>query len=184
MTRPEGRGDGPGTRPGRADRLAEAGKLLEVVETTDFLQAVSLLHTAAWRTEDQQAGASGRKPPPISCTRQAILNLPLNGYRAQADRAEEGFRRARQFLWREKVFGPADLPYRTQLVPLAVILVACATLAAAACGGDDNEVSASTQWAGDLCTAVNTWRNSIATTASQLTSNPTRAGLEQAAADA
>ena len=67
---------------------------------------------------------------------------------------------------------------------LAVILVACATLAAAACGGDDNEVSASTQWAGDLCTAVNTWRNSIATTTSQLTSNPTRAGLEQAAADA
>jgi hypothetical protein len=67
---------------------------------------------------------------------------------------------------------------------LAVILVACATLAAAACGGDANEVSASTQWAGDLCTAVNTWRDSIATTASQLTSNPTRAGLEQAAADA
>ncbi len=65
----------------------------------------------------------------------------------------------------------------------AVALVACVALAASACGGDDNE-SASTQWAGDLCTAINTWRDSIATTASTLTSNPTRAGLEQAAADA
>jgi hypothetical protein len=67
---------------------------------------------------------------------------------------------------------------------LAGALVACAALAAAACGGDDNEVPASTQWAGDLCTAINTWRNSIATTASTLESNPTRQGLEQAAADA
>jgi hypothetical protein len=67
---------------------------------------------------------------------------------------------------------------------LGAALIVCTALAAAACGGDDNEVSASTQWAGDVCTAINTWRNSIATTASTLTSNPTREGLEQAAADA
>jgi len=67
---------------------------------------------------------------------------------------------------------------------LGATLLAGAVLTAAGCGGDDNQVSASTQWAGDLCTAVNTWRNSIATTASTLTSNPTRDGLEQAAADA
>ena len=56
-------------------------------------------------------------------------------------------------------------------------------LAASGCGGDD-EVPAATQWAGDLCTAVNTWRSSIATTASTLTQNPTREGLQQAADDA
>ena len=65
-----------------------------------------------------------------------------------------------------------------------VAFVAAAALAAAGCGGDDSEVSASTQWAGDLCTAVNTWRNEIAATASTLASNPTREGLEQAASDA
>ena len=65
---------------------------------------------------------------------------------------------------------------------LAVAVVTCAALAASACGGDDNEVSASTQWAGDLCTAINTWRDSISTAASTLTSNPTRESLEQAAA--
>ena len=66
---------------------------------------------------------------------------------------------------------------------LGAAFVAGAALVAAGCDGG-NDVSASTQWADDLCTAINTWRNSIATTASTLTSNPTREGLEQAAADA
>jgi uncharacterized protein YoxC len=67
---------------------------------------------------------------------------------------------------------------------LAAALVAGIALVAAGCGGDDTSVSASTQWAGDVCTAVNTWRSDISSTASSLTSNPTRAGLEQAAEDA
>ncbi len=67
---------------------------------------------------------------------------------------------------------------------LAAALVAGIALVAAGCGGDDESVPASTQWASDVCTAVNTWRSDIASTASSLTSNPTRAGLEQAAADA
>jgi hypothetical protein len=67
---------------------------------------------------------------------------------------------------------------------LGATLLAAAVLAATGCGGDGNEVSASTQWAGELCTAINTWRNSIATTASSLASNPTREGLEQAADEA
>ncbi len=65
-----------------------------------------------------------------------------------------------------------------------VAFVAAAALAAAGCGGNDSEVSASTQWAGDLCTAVNTWRNSISATASTLKAKPTREGLQQAASDA
>ena len=108
---------------GRAARMAKAGKVLEAVENTDFLQAVSLLHTAAGKALTE-AGQGGRGiPSAISCTRQSILDLPLAGYRNHADRAEEGFKRARQFLWREKVFSGYDLPYRTQLVPLAAILV-------------------------------------------------------------
>lgn len=68
---------------------------------------------------------------------------------------------------------------------LAAALVAGTALLAAACGGnDESQVSASTQWANDLCTAVNTWRSDIASTAETLTSNPSRAGFEQAADDA
>lgn len=108
---------------GRAARLADAGKVLEAIESTDFLQAVSLLYTAAGKAQTE-AGQGGRGiPSAISCTRQSILDLPLAGYQSHAYQAEEGFRRARQFLWREKVFSGYDLPYRTQLVPLAAILI-------------------------------------------------------------
>jgi hypothetical protein len=68
---------------------------------------------------------------------------------------------------------------------LATALVAGLALLAAACGGnDESQVSASTQWANDLCTAVSTWRSDISSTADTLTSNPSRAGFEQAADDA
>ena len=108
---------------GRKARMTEAGKLLEVIEATDFLQAVSLLYTAAGK-EKTEVGQGGRGvPSAISCTRQSILDLPFAGYRDHADRAEEGFKRAYQFLWREMIFSGYDLPYRTQLVPLATILV-------------------------------------------------------------
>ena len=67
---------------------------------------------------------------------------------------------------------------------LAAALVAGTALVAAGCGGNDSQVPASTQWASDLCTAVTTWRSDIASTAETLTSNPSRAGFEQAAEDA
>jgi hypothetical protein len=108
---------------GRAARMAESGKVLEAIENTDFLQAVSLLYTLAGKSLTEAGYGGPGIPSAISCTRQSILNLPLTGYKDHADRAEEGFRRARQFLWREKVFSGYDLPYRTQLVPLAAILI-------------------------------------------------------------
>lgn len=72
----------------------------------------------------------------------------------------------------------------TRTRTLAAALVAGIALVAAGCGGDDESVPAATQWAGDVCTAINTWRSDIAATASSVTSNPTRAGLEEAANDA
>jgi len=114
---------GPHRTKGRADRLGGAGAILKAVENTDFLQAVSLLYTYDRRQKAIEAGAVGRDVPAISCTRQAILDLPLADYQAHAGAAEEGFGRARQFLWREKFFSARDLPYRTQVVPLATILI-------------------------------------------------------------
>lgn len=67
---------------------------------------------------------------------------------------------------------------------LGALLVAAVALAVAGCGEDEPEVPAATQWAGDLCTAVNTWRNSISSTAASLAANPSREGLEEAADDA
>ena len=73
----------------------------------------------------------------------------------------------------------------TRTLAPGAALVAALALIAAGCGGDSEpEVSASTQWAGDLCTAVSTWKSSISTIASTLAGNPTKDGLESAASDA
>jgi hypothetical protein len=95
-------------KPGRAKRLSEARQLLEAVQNTDFLQAVTLLHTYQGRLAALADGRSERDLPAVGCTRQSILDLPLDGYLAHADRAEEGFVRAARFLWREKIY--SDVP--------------------------------------------------------------------------
>lgn len=121
---------GPQAGKGRKWRLVTAPPIysddgreavLAAVEPNDFLQCVSLLQTQDAKRKYVEAGRLGQ-PPAISCTRQAILDMDLQAYRAWADRAEEGFRAAREFLWHERIFSSADLPYRTQLVPLAAIL--------------------------------------------------------------
>ncbi len=72
---------------------------------------------------------------------------------------------------------------RTRL--LAATLVGGAAFAAAGCGGNgDSQVSASTQWAGDLCTAITTWKSDVTSAVDSLKSNPSRDGFEQAADDA
>ena len=72
----------------------------------------------------------------------------------------------------------------TRTLASGAALVAVLALVAAGCGDSEPEVSASTQWAGDLCTAVDTWKSSISTIASTLADDPTRDGLESASTDA
>ena len=81
---------------------------------------------------------------------------------------------------------PANANTRTRAVfrAAAALAVAVAVLGASACGGDEEEVPAAQQWAGELCTAVNTWRDAISSATATITSNPTREGLEDAADEA
>jgi hypothetical protein len=72
----------------------------------------------------------------------------------------------------------------TRTRSFAATLVGGIALAAAGCGGDDSQVSASTQWAGDLCTAITTWKSEVTSAADSITSNPSRDTFEQAAGDA
>ena len=71
-----------------------------------------------------------------------------------------------------------------KLVPVATLVAALMVVATGCGGSSEPEVSASTQWAGDLCTAVDTWKSSVTTIASTLADNPTTDGLESAASDA
>ncbi len=126
--------DGEGAVEGRAQRFRagrEQGKsegnqrlarILKAVRETDFLQCVALLSTRAKRLNDQQAQLlPPEKWTGISCKRATILDLPLSEYQQWADRAEEGFFRAGRFLIQQGFYRSKDLPYVTQVVPLAAI---------------------------------------------------------------
>ncbi len=96
--------------------------VLEEVETTDYLQAISMLHTLEKRNRDIAAGKEGKQLSPVSAKRIAILNLPLGAYLKWADQVESGFLLAAKFLRKECFMFARDLPYRTQLAPLAAVL--------------------------------------------------------------
>ena len=102
----------------RRDRLVKL-PVLAHVEPVEFLQAISLLHTKAVR---EKAEAEGRELPAISANRNSLLQLPLSAYKQYADSVEQGYERAARFLHGLKIFRARDLPYKTQLVPLAAIL--------------------------------------------------------------
>jgi hypothetical protein len=72
----------------------------------------------AWQTGDSD------KAPAVSCRRGDILRLTLADYRSWAPAVERGFSWAARFLNGERIFEVRDVPYRTQLVPLAAIHVA------------------------------------------------------------
>jgi hypothetical protein len=115
--------------PGRFDRLRAFGRaadqkfgLLEKIANTEFLQAISLLHTKAVREAAKAKGVEGRDLPAVSATRQSLLSLELDAYKKYADIVEEGFRRAAKFLRLLRINRVIDIPYQSQLVPLAAIL--------------------------------------------------------------
>lgn len=120
------RDDWLGRREGADGRLMRLAKhnVLKDTASTDFLQAIALLHTQDVRDAILRGGATNPKDiPPVSCQRKAILNLPLEAYQRYADEVEEGFKRAARFLTLQKVFWFKDVPYQSQIVPLAAVLV-------------------------------------------------------------
>ena len=112
-----------GREKGKSEGVQRLGRILKTVRETDFLQCVALLSTRSSRQRDQQnPELSADKWTGISCKRATILDLPLHEYKQWADVAEEGFFRAGRFLIQQGYYRSVDLPYVTQVVPLAAIL--------------------------------------------------------------
>ena len=84
------------------------GDLLSVLNATDFLTASTLL-------------SSYMKHGTVSCKKKDVLNLPLSEYRKYADSLCAGFIEAENILEEERIFSSRDLPYTTQLIPMAVL---------------------------------------------------------------
>ncbi|MGH9126563.1 MAG: GmrSD restriction endonuclease domain-containing protein [Acidimicrobiales bacterium] len=95
--------------------------VLRSLESADFLQAVSLLTTFSRRQQYLGAGGDPSSAPGVSCKRKDVLRLTLSDYLTWADQVQAAFAWVAQFLGQEHIFRADDLPYRTQLVPLAAI---------------------------------------------------------------
>lgn len=107
--------------PSRKTRFREH-ELLAGVENTDFLLAITLLQTLARKREDIATGKTGKQVRPVSAKRTSVLDLPLESYQQWADGVEQGFVRAAYFLKGECFYRRRELPYATQLVPLAAVM--------------------------------------------------------------
>jgi hypothetical protein len=92
------------------------------VSNTDFLHAISLFHTRDRRRAAEAAGKQGKELPAVTGNRQALLNLPLSEYKRYERQVEQGFVRAAKFLHMLHIYRIFDLPYQSQIIPLAAIL--------------------------------------------------------------
>ncbi|WP_327066319.1 GmrSD restriction endonuclease domain-containing protein [Kitasatospora sp. NBC_01302] len=93
---------------GRLDQGVEDG-----LSSSDFLQAVALVRT--WERKQARPGTA------VSCKRRDLLELPLVDFDRLAPRLAEAFSWVGDFLQQQCIVRAADLPYRTQLVPLAAV---------------------------------------------------------------
>ncbi|WP_344330761.1 GmrSD restriction endonuclease domain-containing protein [Streptomyces globosus] len=83
------------------------------LSSSDFLQAVALVRT--WSRKQDGLGTG------VSCKRRDLLELPLADFESLAPRLAQAFTWAGAFLERQCIVRAAELPYRTQLVPLAAV---------------------------------------------------------------
>ncbi len=109
--------------------------LLDGIDETTFLTTVALYTSYI----DKQAGKVGT----VSCKKKDVLNLPYESYVANRDQVLMGYRIARDFLLKyQYIFRQRDLPYTTQLIPLAAI---CAFLGKSKCN-EANTISILSKW--------------------------------------
>ncbi len=107
--------DGYSLREDWNDRRKELHKrtVLSGVPAEDFLAAVTLFSTWQRMMQGQQV--------PVSAKRRDMLRLPLSDYKQAAGKIVSGYEAAAQFLYGQRIFAARDVPYHSQLIPLAAI---------------------------------------------------------------
>ncbi len=110
-------------------RKLSAQSVLDRFSATDFLQVVTLLATLERREAHLAANGDSAIAPAVSCKRRDILRLDLDDYRKWADPASKAVENVVPFLHGEHIFAGRDVPYATQIVPLAAVLARLGTSA-------------------------------------------------------
>ncbi|NGM14260.1 GmrSD restriction endonuclease domain-containing protein [Verrucosispora sioxanthis] len=80
---------------------------------SDFLQAVTLVNT--WERKREKLTMA------VSCKRRDLLNLPLDDFIRISPGVASAFEWVGEFLSEQFIVRQTDLPYRTQLVPMAAV---------------------------------------------------------------
>ncbi|WP_280358032.1 GmrSD restriction endonuclease domain-containing protein [Nocardia otitidiscaviarum] len=80
---------------------------------SEFLQAVTLVSTYERKQRGRTAG--------VSCKRRDLLDLPLADFDRLHPILHKSFAWVAEFLAEQFIVHPADLPYRSQLIPLAAV---------------------------------------------------------------
>ena len=96
-------------------------KILNNTHNTDLIQAITLYSTFKKRTELISSGLTDNIPA-VSAKRKEMLNLSLAAYNKYRNEIVKGFIRASKILVENHIYNSRDLPYTTQLVPMAAIL--------------------------------------------------------------
>ena len=96
---------------------------LQGISGDQFLQVVTLLTAQQRRRKASAEGRPQNQLPAINCKKNDILGLDVSDYHRWADRVANGFENAARFLRSQFIFTRWDVPYTTQLVPLAALYV-------------------------------------------------------------
>jgi hypothetical protein len=96
-------------------------KVLGKTSNIDIIQAITLFSTYQKRSELIAKGDTDNAPA-VSAKRKEMLNLSLEDYKKYRDVIVNGLIKASKILVENHIFNSRDIPYSTQLVPMATIL--------------------------------------------------------------
>jgi len=96
-------------------------KVLDKTSNIDIIQAITIYATYQ-RKKEAEASIDKENIPAVSAKRKEMLNLSLNDYKEHRDKIVQGFIKASKILVENHIFNSRDVPYSTQLVPMAAIL--------------------------------------------------------------
>lgn len=96
-------------------------KILDKTSNIDIIQAITIFSTYQKRNEQKQTVEKDILPA-VSAKRREMLNLSLTEYLKYRDQIVAGFIKASKILIENHIFNSRDIPYSTQLVPMAAIL--------------------------------------------------------------
>ena len=99
-----------------------AWPVLEKVDATQFLQSVCLLSTYLNREKYLNENPGDEKAPGVSCKRREVLRLPREEYEANSEAITSAYEKLVPLLHTEHIFSGKDVPYASQLVPLAAVV--------------------------------------------------------------